>query len=387
MSSESGKSSKRGSSQRQPVEDYEAEDRNIPTASSTRINKENANATRVSSKHDGQQQNSRANSIKTTSNKAASVHENGDQRAHSHVSKKSQPAASINGSQSSLRSTNSEALPFIDDVPRSYSTDSNERDLINKSRNGFIGTVYISDVKEYFEHTNFDGQVSETNKKYLEDLLSDFRKLLKTTIDNPNDTLHDVEFVEEDSELLLPGHSQLLTARSATFEALFKKLGAGEKEYLGFKLLEDIEGIKRIQLPSDDPKLTRDLMEASLHYMYWGNIEDRLISQPDKLEGFFEVASFLDLKELRRHLASELFTHLKTKASGSLAIKYLKLSVKCGCKFLKKETIDYIVRFKASILKSTSWTDFVAEKDDKQNLVNKDLVKEIYQRMVEKSNE
>jgi hypothetical protein len=350
-------------------EDYEEEvERNIPTASSTRTTSNNhsrANSTRV--EQQPQPQPSRSNS------KANSVQQRAD-------SQNSQNNAKVNGSQASLRSTRSEVLPFIDDTQRCYSTESNDRDLINKSRNGYIGAVYISDVKEYFEHPSFDANVSETNKKYLEDLLSDFRKLLKTTIDNPKDTLHDVEFVEEGSEQALPGHSQLLTARSATFEALFKKFEANQLDYLGFRLLEDTDGIKRIQLPSDGPKLTRELMEASLHYMYWGNIEERLINQPEKLEAFFEVASFLDLKELRRHLAAELFNHLKAKGSPSLAIRYLKLSVKCGCKYLKKETIDYIVRFKAQILKSESWLKFVDEKE------NKELVKEIYQRMVEKSN-
>jgi len=361
MSEKSLKSSK---SSLKRTEDYgEEPERNIPSASSSN------NPSRGSSKKVEQQpQPSRANS------KANSVQQNGNQqRADSQNSK-------VNSSQASLRSTKSEVLPFIDDTQRCYSTESNDRDLINKSRNGYIGAVYISDVKEYFEHPSFDTNVSETNKKYLEDLLSDFRKLLKTTIDNPNDTLHDVEFVEEGSDQALPGHSQLLTARSATFEALFKKFEANLKDYLGFKLLDDTDGIKRIQLPADGPKLTRDLMEASLHYMYWGNIDDRLINQPEKLEAFFEVASFLDLKELRRHLAAELFNYLKNKASGSLAIKYLKLSVKCGCKYLRKETIDYIVRFKASILKSESWLKFVDEKE------NKELVKEIYQRMVEKAN-
>jgi hypothetical protein len=372
MSDKNLKSSK---SSLKRTEDHE-EEHSISRASSgagNSINGANSkNASRASLNKIEQPQPSRTNS------KANSVQQNGNQQRAD--SQNSHNNAKVNSSQASLRSTKSEVLPFIDDTQRCYSTESNDRDLINKSRNGYIGAVYISDVKEYFEHPSFDANVSETNKKYLEDLLSDFRKLLKTTIDNPDDTLHDVEFVEEGSDQALPGHSQLLTARSATFEALFKKFEAYQTDYLGFKLLEVTDGIKRIQLPAEGPKLTRDLMEASLHYMYWGNIDERLINRPEKLEAFFEVASFLDLKELRRHLAAELFNYLKTKASGSLAIKYLKLSVKCGCKYLRKETIDYIVRFKASILKSESWSAFVDEKE------NKELVKEIYQRMVEKSN-
>ena len=357
------------------------DDNRTPRASETNL--QNNNTSRVSSHHSQPQQaNSRTNSKQ-------SAKQNGNDTPlsiHDQTRVSQANAAQLNGSRASLRSnksiksTQSEVLPFIDDAPRRYTADASERDLINKSRNGFIGTVYISDVKQYFDHPSFDGMMSETNKKYLEDLLSDFRKLLKTTIDRPDDTLHDVEFFEEDSDQVLPGHSQLLTARSATFEALFKKLDAGESEYLGFRLVDESDRIKRIQLPSDDPKLTRDLMEASLHYMYWGNIDSNLINEPEKLEAYFEVASFLDLKEFRRHLATQLFEYLKSKASGSLAIKYLKLAVKCGCKYLKKESIDYIVRFKGTILRSKSWEDFVAEKE------NKELVKEIYQRMVEKSN-
>jgi hypothetical protein len=297
----------------------------------------------------------------------------------------------LNGSQASIRSNasvqsaksnKSEAISYIQDAPRGYSSAA-DRDLINKSRNGYIGTEYISDVKQYFEHPSFDGIVTETNKKYLEDLLSDFRKLLNATNENPEDSIHDVEFFDnEDDNSALPGHKQLLTARSATFEALFKKFDNGEKEYLGFRLISDsADRVKRILLPSEDPNVTRELMEASLHYMYWGNIDENLIKQEASLRQFYEVASFLDLKELRRNLAQELYTNLRNKGSPSLAIAYLKLAVKCGCKYLKKETIDYIVRYKSIILKDKAWGAFSTDPE------NKELVKEIYQRMVEKSNE
>ena len=342
------------------------------------------NASHNSSYHEANNQTIKSRA----SSKPNSVKQNGDttqlsinQRVESQQSIAQNNGAQF-GSQASVRSNKSDTLPFIEDTPKRYSQMSNDRDLINKSRNGFIGTGYISDVKEYFEHPSFEGILSETNKKYLEDLLSDFRKLLRTTLDNPEDTLHDIEFIDDrDSTEALPGHSQLLTARSATFEALFKKFNAGKTSYLGFELLEsDKPGVQRVLLPSQDPDLTRDLMEASLHYMYWGNIDEKFVENGDKLKKFFEVASFLDLKELRRHLAQELFKNLKAKASGSLSIEYLKLSVKCGCKYLKKETIDYIVRYRASILKGDAWKKFIDEKE------NKELVKEIYQRMVENSN-
>jgi len=297
--------------------------------------------------------------------------------------KGSQASIRSNASVQSTISNKSEAIPYIQDTPRRFSS-TTDRDLINKSRNGYIGTEYISDVKQYFEHPSFDGIVTESNKKYLEDLLSDFRKLLNSTIGYPEESIHDVEFFEdEESRSILPGHKQLLSARSATFEALFKKFDNGENEYLGFRLISDnADRVTRISLPSNDPNVTRELMEASLHYMYWGSIDAKLVESEKSLKQFFEVASFLDLKELRRNLAQKLYENLKKalQVTPSLAIEYLELAVKCGCKYLKKETIDYIVSNKSTILKDKSWDSFSTISK------NKELVKEIYQRMVENSN-
>lgn len=250
----------------------------------------------------------------------------------------------------------------------SYSTTSNHRDLVNRTRWGYYdGTYFKSDQ-------DFDFKEELNSKDKLNGYLSEFVKDLKDYYDSLQEDplLADVTFIGPNGTFKY-ATKQILSARSAFFEKLLNDDQINELS--GITKGEDEKGNLILQVPDE---LSLDVLEALLNYIFWGFVDLKEANTRGYEIDFFKWASTFDLKQLRKQI-SEYFS---TKFNTTNILGYLVLSSECQCRHLRSYAINFITKHKNYVFSTKEWERFVQESNSENK--NSDLIKDIYKHIATK---
>jgi hypothetical protein len=204
---------------------------------------------------------------------------------------------------------------------------------------GRYGTpnIYHAKTSDLFENHSNALDPNET----LPILLGDFKRLFEQTQD-PLNNLHDTILTVEGQKVEpIYVQRQLLVARSAYFENLFENEKNNQSNE--YHLEQDEDGRLVIKFNQNfHLGLDITLLREIIAYLYWSYWEPRFLERTKQL---FEIASKLDLKELRNSTGEDLSNNLNTKNVADLLIA----AEEHGGKILKKKCIHFIIENKAQI--------------------------------------
>jgi hypothetical protein len=250
----------------------------------------------------------------------------------------------------------------------SYSSTSNHRELLNRTRWGYYDGTYFNSDQDF----DFKGELNSKDK--LHHYLCEFLKDLKDHFDSfqIDPLLSDVTFCDSNQNLKHASR-QILSARSAFFDKL---LNDGQtNELSGITKSEDQTGRLILQLPDD---LSLNVLEALLNYIFWGFVDLKAEDIRGSEIDFFKWASLFDLKELRKEISG----HFTFKFTPSNVLDYLKLSKDFQCRHLKSYSIDFITKHRHDVLSTKEWEIFVKNSNGQNEYV--DLIKDIYKHIAAK---
>jgi hypothetical protein len=227
----------------------------------------------------------------------------------------------------------------------------------------------LTNGKFYNYAVEFFEEPSSTNDHHLKDLLTDFMQFYGQI--KPESVYFDVIIKSTDpNEECLSINSTIFAARSNTFDDIYRSNDISK--YDGFTK-ETINDKVVITIP---PRYKLSTFELVFNYIFWSHLnESEETFNEETCKDIFVLASFLDLKHLRRSKAAKLhkyFTH-------NNAIDYLKLSKEHECRVLKKFIFEYILMNKREIMNANKqkWNEFFSK--------NSQLLDEIVQSAAEKN--
>ena len=224
-------------------------------------------------------------------------------------------------------------------------------------------SVYHAKASDLFESKN-----RVLSDETLPTFLADFKRLFEQTQEtalNLYDTILTVEAANGSEHVF--AQRQLLIARSAYFENVFNPESPQDHECT---LEEDDDGIAVITFkPSFHAQLDMSLLRDVVAYMYWGYCEP---GQLERTKCVFELASLLDLKDLRNYASDELTKYFGPKNVA----EFLVSAVRYEGKRLKQNCIAYIIENKRLI--NPKYLEHVLLKFDNGDK----LIAEIYEKEV-----
>lgn len=212
----------------------------------------------------------------------------------------------------------------------------------------------LTNGKFYKNSLEFFGDSSSKNDQHLKDLLSDFMEFYEKN--EPESTCFDVIIKSTNqNEDCLSANSTIFAARSNTFDDIYRSNDISK--YDGFIKERNNDGKVVITIP---PRYKLSTFEKVLDYVFWGYLDENEDTLNEEMcKDMFVLASFLDLKHLRRSRAAKLHKFFTCYN----AIEYLELSQKHECKVLKNFIFEYILINKREIMNANKqhWSQFFSE--------------------------